>query len=145
MMAEMNDKKQLLRGTKMGSLLLVTLIAVIHFIVLACAPASLGKEIPNLYAASRFGVVLPIVISAAIWLEMLSTEIGELYSLGKRMHYSFGISYEYAVLLILIVSIPCSLVGFSTLIRLLYPAYGAVSLIYTVACLRKWINLRFSR
>ncbi len=145
MFAEMRDRKQSLRGTKMGSFLLITLIAIIHFLILAYAPDTLGKEIPNLYVARQFGALLPIVISSAIWLEMLSTEIGDLYSLGKRIHHSVGIPYEAAVMLILAVSIPCALVGFSKLIRVLYPAYGAVSLVYTVAMFRKSIALRLAR
>lgn len=145
MLAEMRDKQQGLRGTKIGSFLLVGLIAVIHFLILAYAPDTLDKEIPNLYVARQFGAVLPVVISSAIWLEMLSTEIGDLYSLGKRIHHSFGVPYEAAVLLILVASIPCALVGFSNLIRVLYPAYGAVSLIYTVAMFRKWVALHLVR
>ncbi len=145
MLAEMRDKKQCLRGTKMGSLLLIALIAIIHFLILAYAPDTLGKEIPNLYVARQFGALLPIVISSAIWLEMLSTEIGDLYSLGKRIHHSVGLPYEAAVILILLASIPCALVGFSQLIRVLYPAYGAVSLIYTVAVFRKWVVLHLVR
>jgi len=43
---------------------------------------------------------------------------------------SLIISYKKAVLIILIVALPISQVGFKTLIKLLYPGFGAVSFIF---------------
>lgn len=136
--AESRDKKHFIRGCIIGSILLTILALIINFSVLMYYPKSFYSEIPNLYIAKSFGYVLSLIITAVIWLEMFSTEIGNLYSLAKRFEHSFKITYIKSLLLILIFSIPVSFIGFSNLIRLLYPPFGAVSLVFLAGCIFKY-------
>jgi len=66
---------------------------------------------------------------------MFSTEVSDIYSVGKTLEKKFNISYKKAVLLILIIAIPISQIGFKNLIKVLYPGFGAISLIFLVQCI----------
>lgn len=136
--AESSSKKQFINGCIIGSILLTILALIINFSILMFYPKSFYNEIPNLYIAKSFGYILPLVITAVIWLEMFSTEIGNLYSLAKRFEHSFKIPYIASLLIVIIFSIPVSFIGFSNLIRLLYPPFGAVSLVFLIGCTRKY-------
>ncbi len=137
MVAESSDKKPFIRGCIIGSILLTLLALIINFSILMFYPKSFYNEIPNLYIAKGFGYILPLIITAVIWLEMFTTEIGNLYSLAKRFEHSLKITYIKALLMVLILSIPVSFIGFSNLIRLLYPPFGAVSLVFLIGCIFK--------
>jgi uncharacterized membrane protein YkvI len=140
MAAEMKNKKKFIRGCIIGSVVLTVLALLINLSVLFYYPKSFHAEIPNLYAARQYGIILPLILTIIIWLEMFSTEVGNLYSLGKRLNASFKIPYITSLLIIVLLSIPVSFIGFSNLIRLLYPPFGAVSLVFLIGCLFKYIR-----
>lgn len=140
MVAESKSKRPFINGCIIGSILLTLLALVINFSILMFYPKSFYNEIPNLYIAKGFGYVLPLVITVVIWLEMFSTEIGNLYSLSKRFEHSFKISYIVSLLLVIVLSIPISFIGFSNLISLLYPPFGAVSLVFLIGCIYKYFS-----
>ena len=66
---------------------------------------------------------------------MFSTEVSNIYSVGKTLEKKFKISYKKAVILILIISLPISQIGFKTLIKVLYPGFGAISFIFLIQCI----------
>lgn len=140
MVAESNEKKQFINGCIIGSLLLTILALVINFSIFMFYPKSFYNEIPNLYIAKNFGFLLPLFVTIVIWLEMFSTEIGNLYSLAKRFEHSFKMPYIISLLMIIVLSIPVSFIGFSNLIRILYPPFGAVSLVFLIGCVYKYFN-----
>ncbi|MDF2674498.1 MAG: transporter [Clostridiales bacterium] len=131
-------KKHFINGCVIGSILLTILALVINFSILMYYPKSFYNEIPNLFIAKGFGYILPLVITIVIWLEMFSTEIGNLYSLSKRFEYSLKIPYTISLLAVILFSIPVSFIGFSNLIKLLYPPFGAISLVFLVGCIYKY-------
>jgi uncharacterized membrane protein YkvI len=137
MLSETNDKKSFLKGCLIGSIILTIIAVIINSSIIIYSPKSLYTEIPNLYIAKQFGWIMPLFLTIIIWLEMFSTEISNLYSLSKRLQQSSKLSYSSSLLLIIIISIPVSFIGFSSLIRLLYPPFGAVSLIFIIGCLIK--------
>lgn len=140
--AEGNVKKTFVNGCIIGSILLIILMLTINFSILSYFPDSFKAEIPNLYIARKFGAIFPILITIIIWLEMLSTEIGNLYSLAKRFQYSLCIPYIHALIGVLLLSLPFTLIGFSNLIKILYPPFGAISLIFLIGCIYKQFSIK---
>lgn len=138
--SESHSKKHFIRGCVIGSILLTIVALVINFSILMYYPKSFYIEIPNLFIAKGFGYLLPLVITVVIWLEMFSTEIGNLYSLSKRFEHSFKVPYIVSLTAVLILSIPVSFIGFSNLIRLLYPPFGAVSFVFLIGCTYKYFS-----
>ena len=66
---------------------------------------------------------------------MFSTEVSDIYSVGKTLEKKFNISYKKAVFVILLIALPISQIGFKNLIKILYPGFGAISLIFLIQCI----------
>lgn len=141
MICEATDKKQFIKGCVIGGIVLTILALSINFSILYYMPKSFHFEIPNLYIAKHYGNMLPLALTIIIWLEMFSTEIGDLYSLSNALRHSANISYTNSLMLITLVSLPFTFIGFSNLIRLLYPAFGVLSLIFIIGCFNKYLKL----
>lgn len=130
-----NKKKDLIVGSIIGSLILTILVFIINFMLILNIPYIFKYEIPLLYIANRFGRTLEIVLLAIIWLEMFSTEVSNIYSVGKNFEEIFNMSYKKSVLIIILITIPVSQIGFVKLISFLYPAFGLISLIFITQCI----------
>ncbi|OBR96380.1 MULTISPECIES: transporter [Clostridium] len=130
-----NKRKSLIAGSIIGSLILTILVFIINFMLILNIPYIFKYEIPLLYIANRFGKILEIVLLAIIWLEMFSTEVSNIYSVGKNFEEVFNIPYKRSIIIIILITIPVSQIGFVKLISFLYPAFGLVSLIFIVQCI----------
>ncbi|MFL0195125.1 transporter [Clostridium sp. WILCCON 0269] len=130
-----NKRKSLIAGSIIGSIGLTILILIINFLLILNIPYIFKYEVPLLYIANRFGKVLQIMILIIIWLEMFSTEVSNIYSVGKNFEEIFNISYKKSILIIILITIPISQIGFVNLISFLYPAFGVVSLIFITQCI----------
>ncbi len=97
-------------------------------------------EIPLLYIANRFGTIIQIMLLCIIWLEMFSTEVSNIFSVGKTMEESLGISYNKAVFIVILLAIPISQLGFVNLISVLYPSFAVVSFIFMIQCIIFYIK-----
>jgi uncharacterized membrane protein YkvI len=132
--AEIRNKKSMLWGIIMGALVLTGLTFMINLMLLLNVPYIFKYEIPLLYISNRFGNLIQIFLVCIIWLEMFSTEVSDVYSVGKAMTQIFNIPYKIAVLLIILIAIPISQVGFVNLISVIYPAFGVISLLFMIEC-----------
>lgn len=131
------NKKSFTYGCIIGSIILTLLALSINFTILVYSPKSYYNEIPNLFIANHYGRFISLCLTIIIWLEMLSTEISNIYSLSYRIHYSIKLPYTTCVLLIMLLSLPLSFIGFSNLIALLYPPFGVVGVIFLIGCIYK--------
>ena len=141
MIYESKNKDRFIAGCIIGSAVLTILALSISFSILAFAPGSLESDIPNLYIARRFGKLYAFIITMVIWLEMFSTEISDVYSLSKRLEYSFNLPYIASLVIVMGITIPFAFIGFSKLIKLLYPPFGAVSLVFVCGCIYKYLKV----
>lgn len=131
---EIKRKSHLIIGMIIGSLGLTLLSFMLNFMLLMNIPYIFSYDIPLLYIVSRFGRLIQILLLAIIWLEMFSTEVSDIYSVSKTLEQSFNISYNKAIIYILVLSIPISQIGFRKLINFLYPAFGIISFIFLIQC-----------
>ncbi|HBC95460.1 MAG TPA: transporter [Clostridium sp.] len=135
-----NRKKSLIAGAIIGSLGLTFLAFIINFLLILNIPYIFKYEIPLLYIANRFGKLFQTMLLFIIWLEMFSTEVSDIYSVSKNFQEIFNISYNKSVILIILIAIPISQVGFINLISFLYPAFGVVSFIFILQCIIFYIK-----
>lgn len=133
--SEINNQKKLTLGIIIGSIILTILCLLINLLLLINIPYIFKYEIPLLYITNRFGKIIEITLLAIIWFEMFSTEVSDIYSVAKTLEESFNIPYKLCCLLIILLAIPISQIGFVTLIRYLYPAFGIISVIFVVQCI----------
>ena len=132
--AEIRNKKSMLWGIIMGALVLTGLTFMINLMLLLNVPYIFKYEIPLLYISHRFGNLIQILLVCIIWLEMFSTEVSDVYSVGKAITQIFNIPYKTAVVIIILIAIPISQVGFVNLISVIYPAFGVISLLFMIEC-----------
>jgi uncharacterized membrane protein YkvI len=136
------NKKAFIKGCALGSIVLSLLATSISLSLLYYLPQSFRYEIPNLFVSKQYGAILPFALTIIIWFEMFSTEVGNLYSLSSVLQTSMHFSNTKAVFLILLLSFPFTLFGFSNLIKLLYPAYGVLGLFFISMCSIKFVILK---
>lgn len=137
-----NKKGNFKKGLFIGSLFLVLISMVINYLILSNMPYVAKYDIPLLYISKIFGKPLQVVILLLIWGEMLSTETSSLYSLAKSISNKYGISLFKGVLLLLIISIPISILGFSKLISVIYPFFGFLSFVFIFYIIKYQIKHR---
>ena len=133
--SEIMNKKILKSGIILGSAGLTILSAIINFLLLLNVPYIFKYEIPLLYIADRFGKFIQLFMLCTIWLEMFSTEVSDVYSVGKTLEQVFNLRYQKAVLIILCAALPISQIGFGNLITLLYPGFGVIGFIFMIQCI----------
>ncbi|MBU3190904.1 transporter [Clostridium bowmanii] len=131
---EMKRKRVLIPGVIIGALVLTLLCYLINIMLLLNIPQIFKYEIPLLYITHRFGMLMQILLLCVIWFEMFSTEVSDIYSVGKTFEKKYNISYKKAVILVLIIALPISQIGFRNLIKVLYPGFGAISFIFLIQC-----------
>ncbi|MFL0252180.1 transporter [Clostridium neuense] len=132
---EYNSFKNLILGVALGSIALLIISSMINFLLILNLPYTLKYEIPLLYISSRFGKIIQLILLITIWCEMLSTEISDIYSIAKSLENSFlKISYKKSIILVIIIALPISQIGFKNLISILYPAFGVISVFFMIQC-----------
>ena len=132
-----NESKRprlIIKGIMLGSVILTVLSICIALLMLVNPFTPKMYEIPLLYIAHKTHRILEAGMLAVIWLEMFSTQVSNVYSLSKSMENKWGIHYKRAVFIIIGIALPFSFFGFSRLVEILYPLYGALSLIFLGCC-----------
>lgn len=132
--SEIKAPKRLFIGISIGALGLTVLTYIINLLLMLNTPNIYQYEIPLLYIANRFGSIIQIMLLCIIWLEMFSTEVSDVFSVSKTISKVFGITYKQSVLCIIGLAIPISQIGFANLIRVIFPAFGVISLIFLIQC-----------
>lgn len=128
--------KNLILGTALGAIFLIIISSMINFMLMLNIPYIFKYEIPLLYISSRFGKIIELILLCIIWCEMFSTEISDIYSIAKTIqHSSLKMNYTQSIIVIIIIALPISWLGFTNLISFLYPAFGLISLIFMVQCI----------
>lgn len=140
MTRDIKDSKPMSFGIILGSIGLLVLTLMINLIMLKNAPDIFKYSIPMLHVAKGAASIIGTILSFTIWCEMFSTEVSDIYSLSKKMHHNFNINYKLSIIIILILAYPFTNVGFASLIKILYPPFGAISLIYIIFLLRLYFK-----
>jgi uncharacterized membrane protein YkvI len=145
----------LIWGVALGAVGLTLLCGAINLMLMLNVPYIYKYEIPLLYISHRFGKTLQIMLLFIIWFEMFSTVVSDVFSVAKMLqnlsekneacggfYYKSSIinrflnfiSYKKSVALILLLALPISQIGFANLIKVLYPSFGVISIIFIVQC-----------
>src|SRR5690625_1353670 len=85
-------------------------------------------EIPLFNILENYSTSLLLVITLILWLAIFTTAASNMVGITTRLQRVLPFRFFTIVCLTLIVIVPISKVGFSTLIHYLYPAYGLLNL-----------------
>lgn len=133
--SEIKKPRTLILGVATGALGLTSLSLVINFLLMLNIPYIFHYEIPMLYISNRFGTIIQIMLLCVIWLEMFSTEVSNVFSISRALENAIGLSYKLCSLIVLLIAIPISQIGFKNLILFLYPSFAVISFIFIVQCI----------
>ena len=136
------NQKTMTFGIILGALGLTFLCTAINSLLLINQPYVYEYDIPLLFIAQRFGPIVQAILSMIILLEMFSTEVSDVYSIGKTLEQAFKIKFNLGIVLVLSIALPISQIGFSNLISTLYPMFGCLSLIFITQCIIFYIKHR---
>lgn len=136
-----HDKKSFMNGCFLGAAILTITALSINTAILCFSPASFESQMPNLYAAGHFGRRLVLIMSAVIWLEMLSTQISNLFSLATSLKTSTSRNYGLCLIIVMFAVTPLSCISFKGLIEYVYPAFGVLGMVFLLGCLFRYTVL----
>jgi len=118
-------------GSLIGGLLLMLLSGFITIVVMIHYPQSLEYEIPMLYIASSQHIVHHAAYIFIFTAAMYTTGLASLYGSATKLTANTGLSLKKSLLLLLILSVLMSTVGFSDLIGIIFPLFGYSTLYFT--------------
>lgn len=123
-------EKQLYLGGIFGGILLGIMILANNLSLAVYYPTVTNYQIPMLYVAGHYGLPLHYLYILVLWLEMVSTAIGNAYGLAKKLEGIVSVGYRKIVLFLVVLILPCSYLGFANLVSWLYPLFGYLSLVF---------------
>lgn len=127
---EIKDRRPLILGGIIGGLGLGLLAMFINLAILSQYPTSANFEIPSLFLAGRLASIIQFIFSLVLWAEIFTTIIGTLFGLAVRIAKHTRYSYFTTAVVLMLLALGLSQVGFSGLVGTLYPVFGYVSLLF---------------
>ncbi|WP_194191979.1 transporter [Clostridium chrysemydis] len=133
--ASIKKSRTMTLGVSLGAILLAILCGMLNLLLMVNQPEIYQFEIPLLFVANRFSTVIQALLLMVILLEMFSTEVSDVYSIGKSLEQTFKVPFKKGIFLVLFIAFPISLIGFGNLITTLYPIFGLLSLTFICQCI----------
>ncbi len=85
-------------------------------------------EIPLFSLLTSYPVEMILIVSLILWLAILTTAISGIYGIILRLKQVLRIPVWLLTAGLIVMIIPLSYLGFSTLVKLIYPIYGMINL-----------------
>ncbi|UQZ36097.1 hypothetical protein C2I18_22730 [Paenibacillus sp. PK3_47] len=130
------DEKSLVRGGILGGAGIGFMLLAAHFAMSSQMPGILQYEIPMGTIAFRLGAIVQIIYLMLIFLEIFSTFVANIYGVGVQLQQRLPIAPALVTPLLMLVCFLFSQFGFSSLLAIFYPIFGALSLVWVVTLLR---------
>lgn len=118
----------LVRAGWIGGCLMALLLFAIHFSLSTQMPHIAQYEIPTAFLIYTLGPMVQFIFLVVIYSEIFTTLIADAYGLSSQLLQHLRIHPYLLIFLILAGGYGISQIGFSTLVSVLYPLFGIVSL-----------------
>ncbi len=137
---EFKDRNVLKLGGILGGGILGAMLVSTHYCLLAHMPHIFDYEIPMLFIISQIGIepgswMIPVAYGLILWGGIFTTLIGNLFSMISFIHEKYGFNHLYTATIIICLAIIISPMGFSSIVKTLYPILGLVGIIFIIAIL----------
>lgn len=123
------NPKTLQKGALLGGIGLGIGALAINLTILSRIPEAAGYEVPMVFIAAQFSPLIQIVYSVVLLAEIYTTAAGSLYGFVERITDQDKPLFKWLVIGTGIVAFAAGQFGFSTLVRVLYPAVGYAGLL----------------
>lgn len=133
--AKEQDKKTIRNGAILGGIGLGGAAIAIYFAVVNNFDAVQNFEVPMLFIAGRLSYAVQIIYSIVLIAEIYTTAVGSLYGFTARITDMNGKKAKYFIIGNAFFAFIASQLGFSNLVRYLYPVVGYGGIILLTALL----------
>lgn len=112
----------------------------IHLAILASLPGAARFEIPMIYIAGRLSPLLQGLYSIVLLTEVYTTAVGNLYGFAARLASPESKAFQLVTMASGIAAFFAGRLGFTTLVRSLYPAVGYAGLLFIAGLTFSWVR-----
>lgn len=120
----------ILGGAVLGLIILLVTFTGLHYL-----PEIAAYEIPLLYIASKINHHLRLLIGVLVWVAILTTAIGNAHGFSSRLFRPGSPQYKICGAALVAALLPLAGLKFSSLVQVLYPAFGYASLLLLLGIL----------
>ncbi|WP_410511785.1 hypothetical protein PaeBR_17215 [Paenibacillus sp. BR2-3] len=135
------DEKALKMGGILGGIGIGFMLMTAHFAMSAQMPGILQFEIPMGSIAFQLGTLVQSVYLLLIFLEIFSTFVADIYGATTQLKQHLPVAPGLITPCVMLICYALSQFGFSSLLSLLYPVFGAISLVWAVKLIRTPLSL----
>lgn len=138
-----DNPKIIQKGALYGGLGLGVGALIINLTLLANVPGVSRYEIPMVAIAAQFSPAIMIGYSIILLAEIYTTAVGSLFGFAERISDQGKPMFKWIVIGTSVVAFAAGQLGFSTLVRVLYPAVGYAGLLMLGGLLFGYAKERF--
>lgn len=136
--ARARDRKAILYGAILGGLGLGLGAGALYFALRHHFAAIASLEVPMIHIAGRISPAVQILYGVVLLAEIYTTAVSDLYGFSARMTASGKSDARFITITSALCAFLLSLLGFSNLVRYLYPAIGYAGIITLICLALNW-------
>ncbi|MEQ6390485.1 hypothetical protein RZN22_14360 [Bacillaceae bacterium S4-13-58] len=140
--ARTEKKKTLFWGALLGGAGLGIGILAIFFSILTTIDTVATLEVPMIKISSTIASFVPLLFAIVLFAEVYTTAVGNLYGFVTRMNFIPNRFRLWIIVGTTIAAFLVSQVGFSAMVKYLYPAVGYGGLLFFAGMIYVWIKKR---
>ena len=135
---EVQDQKIIKQGGMLGGFLTIILLS--GHLALMTLPNVVDYDIPSAIIMKSVAETLYWVFIFVIYGEIFTSVIGNIFGLERQISRFWKIPSLFIILLLFIVTVVISEIGYGRLLSFLYPLFGYISLIFLVLVWRSKVE-----
>lgn len=105
-------------------------------------PEVQGYEIPMVVVAGKLGNWMAFCYVVVLWLAMVTAAIGNGFSLVNHFEKKYNFDYRKVAATLLVIVIPLAGIRFSIIVKVIYPLFGYLGLVFLPFLLWNWLKNR---
>ncbi len=121
---EIESASMAMGGGMLGGMGLGIMAMILGMTMTAYFPEVSSCDVPMIKVAQEMGLIAGHIYAFVLWIAMLTTAVANIYGLTQRFFRKDQKQYRYGVIMLVILALPLSFLGFTKLITILYPALG---------------------
>lgn len=134
------DKRKLFWGALLGAAGLGLGILAINLCVVTSITDAAVKEVPMIEIAAMISPVFKLLFAVVLFAEVYTTAVGNLYGFVRRM--TLKMPRIWMIIITAVLALGVSQLGFSNMVRYLYPAVGYGGILFFAGICYVWLAKR---
>lgn len=134
--AAVHNRRPLYYGGILGGIGIGLMLLAGHYALSAQMPGITQFDIPMGHLIINLSYAVQLIYIVIIYAEIFTTFIADVYGIVLQLHRKTSISEQKLLITILILCYLIGQIGFTTLLSILYPLFGVISLAWLIMMIR---------